>query len=164
MFCYGLLPRHGFIECSKWQYASLETNWFELPNSSRIFPPFRFPKPQCKPTKYSSQIYFQLEKLIAKNYFLNQSAKEAFRSYVRAYDAHQLKNIFDVGTFDLNKVALSYGFTVPPVVDLSKYPAPRHSMLLKTHKYSSILQKWVISCELGQRNASVAAVLENSKR
>lgn len=68
------------------------------------------------------EIFFhQLEKLISKNYFLNQSAKEAFKSYVRAYDSHQLKTIFNVNTLDLAKVALSFGFTVPPVVDLSEY-------------------------------------------
>lgn len=61
-----------------------------------------------------------MEKLISKNYFLNQSAKEAFKSYVRAYDSHQLKTIFKVDTLDLAKVALSFGFTVPPVVDLSE--------------------------------------------
>lgn len=64
--------------------------------------------------------YTKLEKLISKNYFLNQSAKEAFKAYVRAYDSHQLKAIFEVATLDLKKVALSFGFTVPPVVDLSK--------------------------------------------
>lgn len=68
-----------------------------------------------------ADIQMQLEKLISKNYFLNQSAKEAFKSYVRAYDSHQLKNIFNVDTLDLGKVALSFGFTVPPVVDLSKF-------------------------------------------
>lgn len=46
------------------------------------------------------------------------SAKEAFKSYVRAYDSHHLKNIFDISTIDLDKVALSYGFKVPPAVDL----------------------------------------------
>lgn len=39
---------------------------------------------------------------------------------MRAYDSHQLKAIFEVATLDLKKVALSFGFTVPPVVDLSK--------------------------------------------
>lgn len=67
-----------------------------------------------------ADIQLQLEKLISKNYFLNQSAKEAFKSYVRAYDSHQLKSIFNVDTLDLAKVALSFGFTVPPVVDLSE--------------------------------------------
>ncbi|XP_037029055.1 probable ATP-dependent RNA helicase pitchoune [Bradysia coprophila] len=65
-----------------------------------------------------ADIQLQLEKLIAKNYFLHQSAREAFKAYVRAYDSHQLKTIFDIQTLDLVKVALSFGFTVPPVVDL----------------------------------------------
>lgn len=55
-----------------------------------------------------------------RNYFLNQSGKEAFKSYVRAYDSHQLKTIFDISTLDLQTVAQSFGFNVPPVVDLSK--------------------------------------------
>ena len=60
----------------------------------------------------------QLEKLIAKNYFLHISAKEAYKSYVRAYDSHHLKNIFDIDTLDVEKVAKSFGFLVPPAVDL----------------------------------------------
>ncbi len=44
---------------------------------------------------------FQLEKLISKNYFLNLSAKEAFKAYVRSYESHSLKNIFNVQTLDL---------------------------------------------------------------
>lgn len=46
------------------------------------------------------------------------SAKEAFKSYVRAYDSHHLRSIFDISTLDLAKVALSFGFKVPPAVDL----------------------------------------------
>ncbi|CAG9861776.1 unnamed protein product [Phyllotreta striolata] len=65
-----------------------------------------------------SDIQPQLENLIGKNYFLNTSAKEAFKAYVRAYDSHHLKTIFDVSTLDLAKVALSFGFKVPPAVDL----------------------------------------------
>lgn len=61
----------------------------------------------------------QLEKLISKNYFLNMSAKEAFKAYVRAYDSHHLKQIFDVGTLDFVQVSKSFGFTVPPAIDLS---------------------------------------------
>lgn len=60
----------------------------------------------------------QLEMLIGKNYFLNLSAKEAYKAYVRAYDSHHLKQIFDVETLDLAKVAASFGFRVPPAVDL----------------------------------------------
>lgn len=65
-----------------------------------------------------SDIQLQLEKLISQNYFLNQSAKEAYKSYMRAYDSHQLKSIFDVNTLDLKAVAKSFGFSVPPFVDL----------------------------------------------
>ncbi|XP_014671945.1 PREDICTED: ATP-dependent RNA helicase HAS1-like [Priapulus caudatus] len=61
----------------------------------------------------------QLEKLISKNYFLHKSALEAYKSYVRAYDSHALKQIFDVNLLDLVKVGNSFGFTVPPGVDLS---------------------------------------------
>lgn len=62
-----------------------------------------------------------MEKLVGKNYFLNQSGKEAFKAYVRAYDSHQLKTIFDISTLDLQTVAKSFGFLTPPVVDLSKF-------------------------------------------
>ena len=76
-----------------------------------------------------ADIQLQLEKLISKNYFLNMSAKEAFKAYVRAYDSHHLKQIFDIETLDLAKVAKSFGFVVPPAVDLkvgvSKNSRPR---------------------------------------
>ncbi|RZB38627.1 ATP-dependent RNA helicase pitchoune [Asbolus verrucosus] len=65
-----------------------------------------------------ADIQLQLENLIGKNYFLNMSAKEAFKAYVRAYDSHHLKTIFDINTLDLTKVGLSFGFKVPPAVDL----------------------------------------------
>lgn len=61
----------------------------------------------------------QLEKLIEKNYFLHKSAQEAYKSYVRAYASISLKQIYDVNTLDLQKVALSFGFKVPPYVELS---------------------------------------------
>lgn len=61
----------------------------------------------------------QLEKLIEKNYYLHKSAQEAYKSYVRAYDSHSLKQIYNVHTLNLLMVALSFGFKVPPFVDLS---------------------------------------------
>lgn len=61
----------------------------------------------------------QLEKLIEKNYFLHKSAQEAYKAYIRAYDSHSLKQIYDVNNLDLPKVSLSFGFKVPPFVDLS---------------------------------------------
>ncbi len=61
----------------------------------------------------------QLEKLIAKNYLLHQSAREGYRSYLQAYGSYSLKRIFDVHALDLAKVARAFGFPVPPKVNLS---------------------------------------------
>lgn len=66
-------------------------------------------------------LFIQLEKLVSKNYFLHMSAKEAYKAYIRAYDSHHLKTIFDVHTLDLARVAQSFGFKVPPTVDLSMF-------------------------------------------
>lgn len=66
-----------------------------------------------------SNIQAQLEKLIEKNYYLHKSAQEAYKSYIRAYDSHSLKDIYSVNNLDLPKIALSFGFTVPPHVDLN---------------------------------------------
>ncbi|XP_020635273.3 ATP-dependent RNA helicase DDX18 [Pogona vitticeps] len=66
-----------------------------------------------------SDIQSQLEKLIEKNYFLHKSAQEAYKAYIRAYDSHSLKEIYSVNNLDLLKVALSFGFKVPPFVDLN---------------------------------------------
>jgi len=64
-----------------------------------------------------SDIQPQLEKLVAKNYFLNLSAKEAFKGYARAYESHSLKQIFNVQTLDLKAVGKSFGFVSPPHID-----------------------------------------------
>ncbi|XP_039883374.1 ATP-dependent RNA helicase DDX18 [Simochromis diagramma] len=66
-----------------------------------------------------SDIQSQLEKLIEKNYYLHKSAQEAYKSYVRAYDSHSLKQIYNINTLNLPMVALSFGFKVPPYVDLN---------------------------------------------
>uniref|UniRef100_A0A453PLM5 ATP-dependent RNA helicase n=1 Tax=Aegilops tauschii subsp. strangulata TaxID=200361 RepID=A0A453PLM5_AEGTS len=47
----------------------------------------------------------KLEKIVAGNYFLNQSAKEAYRSYLLAYNSHSMKDIFDVHQLDLKSSA-----------------------------------------------------------
>jgi len=65
-----------------------------------------------------SNIQPQLEKLISKNYFLNISAKEAYKAYVRAYESHSLKHIYDVQNLCLKSVGNSFGFVVPPHIDL----------------------------------------------
>mmetsp|Transcript_42123 Transcript_42123/g.51133 ORF Transcript_42123/g.51133 Transcript_42123/m.51133 type:complete len:536 (-) Transcript_42123:445-2052(-) len=60
----------------------------------------------------------QLENLVETNYYLHQSARDAYRSYVLAYNSHQMKDIFDVHKLDLQAVAKSMGFRCPPKINL----------------------------------------------
>ena len=41
------------------------------------------------------------EKLVEKNYYLHQSARDAYRSYLLAYNSHAMKDIFNVHRLDL---------------------------------------------------------------
>ena len=53
-----------------------------------------------------SDIQPQLEKLVMKNYFLNLSAKEAFKAYVRSYESHSLKQVkFDAPSITTTQIA-----------------------------------------------------------
>jgi len=70
------------------------------------------------PSSKIANVQSQLEKLVSKIYYLNQSARDAYIGYVRAYASHSLKDIFDVNQLDLQKVAKSVGLVIPPRVDL----------------------------------------------
>ena len=61
----------------------------------------------------------QLENLISKNHYLNQSARDGYRSYLQSYASYSLKKIFDVNSLDLAKVGKAFGFAVPPKVNIS---------------------------------------------
>lgn len=85
-------------------------------------------------SRNSSCIYKRIRILLEKNYWytitawkvnieelliLYQSTKEAFKDYVRAYYSHYLEQIFDfIENLDLAKVAKSFGFIVPPAINL----------------------------------------------
>ncbi|XP_043716930.1 DEAD-box ATP-dependent RNA helicase 51 [Telopea speciosissima] len=69
--------------------------------------------------KKLKNVQSQLEKLVAENYYLNKSAKDAYRSYILAYNSHSLKDIFNVHRLDLQAVATSFGFSCPPKVNLN---------------------------------------------
>jgi len=71
------------------------------------------------PESKIANIQAQLEALITKNYYLNRSAKEAYRSYLLAYASHSLKNIYNVKALDLLAVSKSFGFTNPPNIPMS---------------------------------------------
>ena len=70
------------------------------------------------PSNKIANVQSQLEKLVEKNYYLHQSAKDAYRGYILAYNSHQLKDIFNVHVLDLKAVATSFGFSAPPRVCL----------------------------------------------
>ncbi|KAF8640965.1 hypothetical protein AX17_000611 [Amanita inopinata Kibby_2008] len=74
------------------------------------------------PADRIANVQSQLEKLLQKNYFLHQSAKDGFRSYLQAYASYSLKSIFDVNSLDLAKVGKAFGFAVPPRVSLNIAP------------------------------------------
>lgn len=68
------------------------------------------------PTAKIANVQSQLERLVAKNYYLHQSAREAYRGYLLSYNSHQMKDAYNVHTLDLAAVAKSFGFTQPPKV------------------------------------------------
>ncbi|KAI0082247.1 DEAD-domain-containing protein [Panus rudis PR-1116 ss-1] len=71
------------------------------------------------PPEKIANVQSQLEKLLQKNYFLHKSAQDGYRSYLQAYASYSLKKIFDVNKLDLAKVGKSFGFSVPPRVNVN---------------------------------------------
>ncbi|KAH9835773.1 DEAD-domain-containing protein [Rhodofomes roseus] len=71
------------------------------------------------PADKIANVQSQLEKLLQKNYFLHQSARDGYRSYLQAYASYSLKKIFDVNQLDLAKIGKSFGFSVPPRVNVN---------------------------------------------
>ncbi|PKS13072.1 hypothetical protein jhhlp_000413 [Lomentospora prolificans] len=89
------------------------------------------------PSKKVINVQSQLEKLISQNYYLNKSAKEGYRSYLHAYASHSLRTVFDVNKLDLAKVAKSFGFSVPPRVDVVVGASGRDSKVQGRRAYGS---------------------------
>ncbi len=77
------------------------------------------------PASKLANVQAQLERLVEKNYYLHQSAREAYRSFLLSYNSHQLKAIFNVHRLDLASVARSFGFSAPPKA--RSHPAPLRS-------------------------------------
>ncbi|KIL71041.1 hypothetical protein M378DRAFT_66112 [Amanita muscaria Koide BX008] len=74
------------------------------------------------PADRISNVQSQLEKLLQKNYFLHQSARDGYRSYLQSYASYSLKKIFDINKLDLAKVGKAFGFSVPPRINLTVGP------------------------------------------
>ncbi|CCE72514.1 Piso0_000094 [Millerozyma farinosa CBS 7064] len=71
------------------------------------------------PDNKIANIQSQLNKLIKSNYWLHQSAKDGYRAYLQAYASHHLKTVYQIDRLDLVKVARSFGFEVPPKVNIT---------------------------------------------
>ncbi|XP_017973705.1 PREDICTED: DEAD-box ATP-dependent RNA helicase 51 [Theobroma cacao] len=69
--------------------------------------------------KKLANVQSHLEKLVANNYYLNKSAKDAYRSYILAYNSHSMKDIFNVHRLDMQAIAASFCFSCPPKVNLN---------------------------------------------
>nr|GEX45982.1 DEAD-box ATP-dependent RNA helicase 51 [Tanacetum cinerariifolium] len=69
--------------------------------------------------KKIANVQSHLEKLVSTNFHLNKSAKDAYRSYILAYNSHSMKEIFNVHRLDMQAVAASFCFSNPPKVALN---------------------------------------------
>lgn len=70
-------------------------------------------------TNKVANVQTQFERLVDQNYHLHCASRDAYRSYLHAYASHTLKDIFDVSSLDLQKVAQGFGFSAPPKVELN---------------------------------------------
>lgn len=70
------------------------------------------------PEKHLANIQSKLEKITTTNYALYKSATDAFRSFIYSYAAHNLKDIFNFKTLDVEGLAKAFGLTATPHVDL----------------------------------------------
>ncbi len=73
----------------------------------------------------------KFEKLIEKNYYLNCSAKDAYRSFLQAYASQTQRDIFDVNKLELGAISKSFGLPAPPRVDISEKAS---SQAVRKHK------------------------------
>jgi ATP-dependent RNA helicase DDX18/HAS1 len=71
-------------------------------------------------------------KLVDKNFYLNQSARDGYRSYLQSYASHSQRDIFDVNQLDLAAVAKSFGLSAPPRVNLAVKTSGKGS---RNHKH-----------------------------
>ncbi|KAH9603800.1 hypothetical protein KSS87_000578 [Heliosperma pusillum] len=68
------------------------------------------------------KVQSHLEKLVGNNYYLNKSAKDAFRAYISSYKSHFMKDAFNIQTLDLQAVATSFCLTCAPHVNINIQP------------------------------------------
>ncbi len=88
------------------------------------------------PENKLAKVQEQLEKLVCKkDHYLMQSATEAYRAYIHAYNAQTNKEDFNLDKLDLMKLCKSFGLKSPPFVHLNVRPT-KSSMRRKRKDYS----------------------------
>ncbi|TGZ85680.1 P-loop containing nucleoside triphosphate hydrolase protein [Ascodesmis nigricans] len=81
-------------------------------NSGVTMEEFSFPRKQLL------KVQPAIEKAVAKNFNLHVLAKDAFRSFLSDYNIHADREIFDTTKLDVAKLARSFGFPIPPRVQV----------------------------------------------
>ncbi|XP_022923675.1 DEAD-box ATP-dependent RNA helicase 51-like [Cucurbita moschata] len=103
--------------------------------------------------KKLANVQSHLEKLVGSNYYLNQSAKDAYRSYLLAYNSHSMKDIFNVHRLDLQGIAASFCFSNPPKVNLN-IDSSASKFRKKTRKVDGSRNRFSESNPYGRNNAA----------
>ncbi|KAL0484484.1 ATP-dependent RNA helicase [Acrasis kona] len=92
------------------------------------------------PTSKLSNIQSKLEDILSTNYYLHKTAEEGFKSYIRSYAAHQLKDIYNLKNLDVKGVSKALGLTTTPYVDLSALEVGISKSINKKRKLDN---KWI---------------------
>lgn len=65
----------------------------------------------------ASYLLFQFEEMIENDGVMKILARKAFLTFLRCYQKHPMKEIFNIRTLDLKATAKAFGFTKQPDVD-----------------------------------------------
>ena len=73
------------------------------------------------PSNKVANISTQTNMLIEKNYYLNKSARDAYRSYLLSYASHSHKDIFNVHELDLQGASLFNNIPFHSILFITRY-------------------------------------------
>jgi ATP-dependent RNA helicase DDX18/HAS1 len=92
------------------------------------------------PQSKMANIQSKLENIISTNYYLHRLAEDAFKSYIRSYAAHSLKDIFSVKSLDVQGVTKAFGLQSTPYVDFNSIEVGASERIEKKRKADS---RWI---------------------
>lgn len=76
----------------------------------------------------------KLRESVEKSYDLNRAAFYAYGSFLEYFNNNPLKRIFRTQMLDVQKLALSFGFTAPPRVKNGKFLTPTAQQTHRNNK------------------------------